>query len=89
MLQAAVLQSQGMVLTPYDPEPDEPYFTVLDPSRPARCLLDGLVGAIQALGALYATYLDDDVVWHERFHAAVRDEAAARMPERMAELVAH
>jgi hypothetical protein len=31
---------------------------VLDPSRPARCLLDGLVGAIQVLGALYPTYLD-------------------------------
>jgi hypothetical protein len=49
LLQAAVLQARGMVLTPHDPEPDEPYFTVLDPSRPARCLLDGLVGAIQAL----------------------------------------
>jgi hypothetical protein len=88
LLQAAVLQNKGMVLTPYDPEPGEPYFTVLDPSRPARCLLDGLAGAIQALGALYATYLDDDSEWHERFDATVREEAAARTQERMSELAA-
>jgi hypothetical protein len=90
LLQAAVLQARGMVLTPHDPEPDEPYFTVLDPSRPARCLLDGLVGAIQALGALYAAYVDGGE-WteaaRERFDAAVREEAAARTPERMSELV--
>jgi hypothetical protein len=70
--------------------PDEPYFTVLGPSRPARCLLDGLVGANQALGALYAAYVDGGE-WTEaarqRFDAAVREEAAARTPERMAELV--
>ena len=83
-----MLQSEGMVLAPHDPEPGEPYFTVLDPSRPARCLLDGLVGAIQALGALYATYLDDSGEWSGRFDAAVREEASARTAERMAELVA-
>jgi hypothetical protein len=88
MLQAAVLQSQGVVLAPHDPERDEPYFTVLDPSRPARCLLDGLVGAIQALGALYATYLDSGGEWSECFDEAVRAEASARTAERMAELVA-
>ena len=90
LLQAAVLQSRGMVLAPHDPEPDEPYFTVLDPSRPARCLLDGLVGAIQALGALYAAYVDGGE-WtegaRERFDAAVWEEAAVRTPERMSELV--
>jgi hypothetical protein len=98
MLQAAVFQSEGMVLTPRDPEPGEPYFTVLDPSRPARCLLDGLVGAIQALGALHATCLDPELgpecsegQWAElartHFDAAVREEAGVRAPERMSELV--
>jgi hypothetical protein len=79
-----------MVLTPHDPEPDEPYFTVLDPSRPARCLLDGLVGAIQALAELYAAHVDGGG-WTEAarlgFDAAVREEAAVRTPERMSELV--
>jgi hypothetical protein len=79
-----------MVLTSHDPEPDEPYFTVLDPSRPARCLLDGLVGAIQALAGLYAAHVDGGE-WteaaREGFDAAVREEAAVRTPERMSELV--
>jgi len=77
---------------------DEPCFTALDPARPARCLLDGLVGGIQTLAALHATYLDPDLdpnvtrwsgwSWLARRHfdAAVRAEAAARTPERLAEL---
>ncbi len=90
LLHAAMLQARGMVLAPHNPEPGEPYFTVLDPSRPAWCLLDGLVGAIQALAGLYAAYVDGGE-WTEAacegFDAAVREEAAARTPERMGELV--
>lgn len=97
LLRSAVLASRGMVLTPAGPVPDEPCFLPLDPTRPARCLLDGLVGANQALGALYSTYLDpdldpecDEVEWMDlsrrHFDAAVRVEAAARAPERLAEL---
>jgi hypothetical protein len=96
LLQAAVLQSRGMILGSYEPEPGESYFTVLDPTQPARCLLDGLVRGIQSLAALHATYLDpeldpdrDQFEPDRLFGAAVREEAAARAPERMAELVAH
>ncbi|GAA5133895.1 hypothetical protein [Pseudonocardia adelaidensis] len=99
LLQAAVLQGRGMILSPCDLEPGEPYFTVLDPVRPARCLLDGLVRGIQALGALHATYLDPELdpdcdrtepgaLADRHFDAAVRGEAATRAPERMADLVA-
>lgn len=99
LLQMAVLASRGMFLAVSEPVPDRPCFTALDPVRPARCLLDGLVGGIQALAALHATFLEcgfdpscDEVEWAEHarthFDAAVREEAAARAPERMAELVA-
>jgi hypothetical protein len=98
LLQMAVLASRGMLLAASEPVPDEPCFTALDPARPARCLLDGLVGGIQALAALHATYLDsdfdpscDEVEWleHARTHfdVAVREEAVTRARERMAELV--
>lgn len=98
LLQMAVMASRGMLLAASEPVQDGPCFTALDPARPARCLLDGLVGGIQALAALHATYLDsdfdpgcDEVEWleHARTHfdAAVREEAVARAPERMAELM--
>lgn len=98
LLQMAVMASRGMLLAADTPVPAEPCFTALDPARPARCLLDGLVGGIQALAALHATYLDpeldpscNEVEWLElarkHFDTAVREEAAARAPERMAELV--
>jgi hypothetical protein len=98
LLQMAVLASRGMLIAPSEPV-QGPSFTALDPARPARCLLDGLVGGIHALAALHVTYLGcgfdpgcSEVEWaeHARTHvdAAVREEAAARAPERMAELVA-
>jgi hypothetical protein len=94
LLRSAVLAARGMLVTTDHRVGDEPLFTVLDPARPARCLLDGLVGAIQALAALHAVHLDptrDDAEWmhlaRAQFDASVREEAAARAPERMAELV--
>ncbi|WP_143517370.1 hypothetical protein [Pseudonocardia sp. MH-G8] len=98
LLRMAVLTSRGMLLAPSEPAEDGPFFTALDPARPARCLLDGLVAGIQALAALHATHLECDFdpgcserEWTEHarthFDAAVREEAAARAPERMAELV--
>jgi hypothetical protein len=97
LLQAAVLASHGLVWADRRSVPEEPRFTVLDPKRPARCLLNGLIGGLQALGALHATYLDtdeepgcDEVEWlalaRKHFDAAVRAEAAARAPERLAEV---
>ncbi|TQM08998.1 hypothetical protein [Pseudonocardia kunmingensis] len=98
LLQMAVMASRGLLIAPNEPVQDGPCFTALDPARPARCLLDGLVGGIQALAALHATHLEcgfdpgcDEVEWMEHarthFDEAVRQEAAARAPERMAELV--
>jgi hypothetical protein len=61
LLQMAVMASRGMLLAASEPLQDEPCFTALDPARPARCLLDGLVGGIQALAALHSTYLDPEL----------------------------
>lgn len=98
LLHVAMCLSRGMLIGVTDPDSGEPFFTTLDPARPARCLLDGLIGGIQAMGTLYATYVDlpggdecDEVEWlqlaHEHFGAAMRVEAAAQAPHRLAELV--
>lgn len=99
LMHAAMCLSRGMLIGVTDPDSGEPCFSTLDPARPARCLLDGLVGGIQAMAALYSTYVDlpggdacDEVEWmelaHEYFAVAVRVEAAAQAPHRLAELVA-
>lgn len=84
LLHVAMSLSRGALIGVTDPESGEPYLTTLDPMRPARCLLDGLVGGIQAMAVLYSTCLDAP---GEHFDAAVRVEAAAQAPRRLAELV--
>lgn len=88
LVHAAMCVSRGMLIGVPDPGSGEPCFTALDPARPARCLLDGLIGGIQAVAALYATYVDlpggdecDEVEW---LHLAYEHIGA---PLRLAELV--
>jgi hypothetical protein len=98
LLHMAVLAGRGMLLATAEAVEDGPYFTALDPARPARCLLDGMIGGIQGIYGLYAACLDpshdpecDEVEWlqlaRRHFDAAVRVEASNRAPERLAELV--
>lgn len=87
LLQVAMSVSRGALIGVPDPESGEPCFTTLDPARPARSLLDGLVGGIQAMGALHAA-VDPGADTPDQFDAAVRAEAAACAPRRLAELLA-
>jgi hypothetical protein len=53
LVQAALLTARGMILARKDDPTDEPQFTLLDPARPAPCLLERLVRATQACGMVH------------------------------------
>lgn len=66
LVRTAMLAVRGMIL-PGDPEPaddpaDEARFTVLDPARPARSLLERLVRAIQTCSLVHTEHLDRAVL---------------------------
>jgi hypothetical protein len=97
LVRAAMLAARGMVVHDIgDPDADpldEPRFTVLDPLRPARSLLERLVGAIQACAFVYFRQVDPGAVEPDSdlgrleaarqvFDAAVRAEAE-RCKERL------
>lgn len=83
LVRSAMLASKGMILhgdpepCPGDPDGDS-RFTVLDPRRPARSLLEALTRTVQICGTVYAEHcvVDEDGDWSEitrdRFDDAVR-----------------
>jgi hypothetical protein len=86
-VRAALLAARGMVVHEVgDPgaEPlDEPRFTVLDPLRPARALLERLVRAIQACAFVhFGRVAGEDDSWLDAarrvFDAEVRAKAERR-----------
>lgn len=90
LVQAALLTARGMILARKDDPTDEPQFTLLDPARPAPCLLERLVRAVQACGMVHMRHqgmADHDgperaEVCRQVFDDEVR-HAAARAVERL------
>jgi hypothetical protein len=90
LVQAALLTARGMILARKDDPTEEPQFTLLDPARPAPCLLERLVRAVQACGRVHMRHqgmADHDgperaEVFRQVFDDEVR-RAAARAADRL------
>ncbi|WP_300010814.1 hypothetical protein [Pseudonocardia sp.] len=85
LVQAAALTARGMILGRRDDPTDDPQFTLLDPARPAPCLLERLVRAVQACGMVHMRHQGlDDRDGPDRAAACLQvfDEEVRRAAER-------